>query len=83
MENSYGQVPMKVFEAAIKNIEKNARKQGRTEEEIDEIPISFEYLIGSFFPEIVKNVEREANIQHTKGYIEGYNAAKEELKGIK
>ena len=78
---SYGSVPLKKFKEAIKQIEDNAKVYNMTAEEVQEIPITFEYLIGSFFPEVVKNVHEEANKQYTKGYLEGRKAMEEELNG--
>jgi len=79
--DSYGSVPLKTFKHAIKQIEDNAKVYNMTAEEVEEIPITFEYLIGSFFPEVVKNVRDEANKQYTKGYLEGRKAMEEELNG--
>lgn len=38
--------------------------------------ISFEFIIGSFFPKIMDNIKQE----FTRNYLEGYKAAKEEDK---
>lgn len=77
MDKSYGSVPLKTVKKAIKQIEDNCKLFNMTQEEVDETPIPFEYLIGSFFPEVLKNVQAEANRQYTKGFIEGQKAAKE------
>ena len=77
MNKSYGSVPLKTVKKAIKQIEDNYKVYNVTQEEIDETPITFEYLIGSFFPEVVKNVQAEANRQYTKGFIDGQNSVKE------
>ena len=77
MNKSYGSVPLKTIKNAIKQIEDTYNVFNMTQEEIDETPITFEYLIGSFFPEVVKNVQLEANRQYTKGFIDGQKAAKE------
>lgn len=77
----YGSVSLKTLKNAIKQVEDNAKKNNMTAKEIEEIPITFDYLIGSFFPEIVKNVHNEANKQYTKGYIEGRKSMEEKLNG--
>lgn len=78
MEKSYGSIPLGVLEKAVAQIRTNANVYNMTEEELKKIPVPFEYLIGSFFPEVLKNVQEEANKQYTKGYIDGMKAAKEE-----
>lgn len=79
-EESYGKVPLKTVKDAIRQIENNAKVYNMTAEEVEEIPITFEYLIGSFFPEVLKNIEREVNLQYTRGIIEGRKMMKEELE---
>ena len=79
-EEPYGQVPLKTVKRAIKQIEDNAKVYNMTAEQVEEIPITFEYLIGSFFPEVLKNVEKEVNLQYTRGYMEGRQSMKEELE---
>lgn len=37
----------------------------------DDTDISFEYIIGSCFPDIYNNIKKELHIQYTKGYVEG------------
>ena len=74
---SYGSVPLSKLKRAIKKIEDDAKVYNITAEQLDEMPITFEYLIGSFFPEVIKNVRDEANKQYTKGYFAGMVAAKE------
>lgn len=72
---SYGSVPLSKLKAAIAQIEDHYRD---TPERLDDIEVTFEYLIGSFFPEVVKNVQDEANKQYTAGYFAGMAAAKGE-----
>lgn len=79
-QESYGQVPLKTLKRAIQQIENNAKVYNMTKEQVEEIPVTFEYLIGSFFPEVVKNVHEEANKQYTKGYFDGRKSMEEELK---
>lgn len=77
---SYGSVPLGKIKRAIHQIEVDMRVRNLTAEQLDEVPVTFEYLIGSFFPEIVEKVHKEANIQYTKGIIEGRRMMKEELE---
>ena len=78
---SYGSIPLKTIKHALEQAEKNARVYNMTAEQVEEMPITFEYLIGSFFPEVLKNIEKEVNIQYTKGYFAGRKAMEEELNG--
>ena len=45
----------------------------------DDIYISFEYLIGSFYPNILENMRNALNEAHTSGYIEGIQSIKESV----
>jgi len=35
--------------------------------------ITFEFLVGSCFPDIMNNIKEEIRKQYTKGYIDGQN----------
>ena len=35
--------------------------------------ISFEFLVGSCFPDALQNIKEEMRSQYTKGYIDGLN----------
>ena len=35
--------------------------------------ITFEFLVGSCFPDIMNNIKEEMRKQYTKGYIDGQN----------
>lgn len=37
----------------------------------DDTEISFEYLVGSCFPDILKNIKKALHTQYTNGYVEG------------
>lgn len=37
----------------------------------DETEISFEYLVGSCFPDIMDNIKKTIAAQYTQGYIDG------------
>lgn len=43
----------------------------------DESEITFEFLVGSCFPDILNNIKTEIHKQYTKGYIEGKRESKE------
>jgi chromosome segregation and condensation protein ScpB len=70
---SYGYVPLSKLKAAIAQIEEHYQD---SPERLDDVQVTFEYLIGSFFPEIVKNVHDEANKQYTLGYLAGLEVGK-------
>lgn len=72
-QKSYGSVKFSRLKAAIQQIEDHYKD---TPERLDDVEVTFEYLVGSFFPEIVKNIHEEVNKQYTQGYIAGLNAKK-------
>lgn len=37
----------------------------------DDMDISFEYVVGSCFPNIMENIERAMRQQYTLGFVEG------------
>lgn len=79
MESSYKQVPFRNLEAAIKKLKKYYKENGLHPETQE---VSFEYMVGSFFPEIIKNIDERINRERTEAFIEGVNSAKERY-GIK
>lgn len=40
-------------------------------ERIDDIELSFEFIIGSLFPDVYNNILEALNREHTLGYMEG------------
>ncbi len=66
---SYGSVKYGKLQAALQQIADHFEGEP---EKLADVNITFEYLIGSFFPTIVKNVHDEANKQYTAGYLAGY-----------
>lgn len=73
--NSYGCVSLATLKAAIKQIEKhNTAKLPDAD-----INITFEYLIGSFFPTITNNIQNEMKRQYTLGYIAGQKDKKDDI----
>ena len=77
MEHKLSTVKLSHIESAIKSIKQHYKD---TPERIDDIEISFEYIIGSFFPDVWKNIQQALTDEHTKGYIEGLNDQSKNLK---
>lgn len=73
-----GYVPAKAIKSAIEKLEKDAMQENIN---FDEIQISFEYLIGSFFPSIIDNIYTEVNQQYTLGYLAGLKEGKNDSQG--
>lgn len=71
---SYGKVKLSKVKAAIKQIEEHYQD---CPERLEDIEITFEYLVGSFFPKIVENIQKEMNKQYTLGYLQRVNEEKE------
>ena len=42
--------------------------------------ISFEFLVGSCFPDIMNNIKEEMRRQHAQGYAEGLKANEEVVR---
>lgn len=71
---SYGKVKLSTVKAAIKQIEEHYKD---CPERLEDVEITFEYLVGSFFPKIVENIQKEMNKQYTLGYLQRVNEEKE------
>ena len=71
---SYGSVPLSRVKAAIKQIEGHYQD---CPERLEEVNITFEYLVGSFFPKIVDNINDRMKQLYTEGYLQGLKDAKE------
>jgi chromosome segregation and condensation protein ScpB len=71
---SYGKVKLSTVKAAIKQIEEHYQD---CPERLEEVEITFEYLVGSFFPKIVENIQKEMKRQYTLGYLQRVNEEKE------
>ena len=65
---SYGSVPYVSVKAALKQIEEH---YADAPERLNDVSITFEYLVGSFFPKIIENINKAMNEQYTLGYIQG------------
>lgn len=68
-EDNLGTVKLSTLEKAIKQIKKEISPKTDCE-------ISFEFIIGSFFPKVLENIKNT----FTVNYMEGYKAGKEEAK---
>ena len=71
---SYGSVSLTKVKAAIKQIEEHYQD---CPERLEDVNITFEYLVGSFFPKIVDNINDKMKQLYTEGYIQGLQDAKE------
>ena len=74
---SYGKVKLSKVKAAIKQIEDHYQD---CPERLEDVEITFEYLVGSFFPKIIDNIQKEMNKQYTLGYLQRVNEEKENTK---
>ena len=52
---SYGKVPLSRVKAAIKQVEGH---YADCPERLEDVELTFEYLVGSFFPKIVENINK-------------------------
>lgn len=68
-------VKLKTLKDAIKSIERDFAGQPIN---VDEVEITFEYIVGSFFPQVMSNINEHIKREKTNSYIEGYNAGKAE-----
>ena len=68
MPDSYGKVKYAQVKAALDQI---AEHYQDNPDRLDDVDISFEYLVGSFFPNIVKNIQSAMSQQYINGYIQG------------
>ena len=66
--NSYGKVKYSQVKAALNQI---AEHYQNDPERLDDVDITFEYLVGSFFPTIIKNINAAMDQQYINGYIDG------------
>lgn len=71
---SYGSVKLSRVKAAIKQIEDHYKD---CPERLEDVEVTFEYLVGSFFPRIIDNINSRMNDMYTQGYLQGLNEAKE------
>lgn len=69
--SSLGFVYLSQLESVLEKMKNNANVQG-----IQDPEISFECLIGTFFPRVLDNIHDEMNRQYTLGYIQGQGGQK-------
>ena len=67
------------IKSAVASIEKHFQDEP---ERLDDIEVSFEYVIGSFFPKIWDKIQNSLKEEHTKGFIEGFEAGKNSKEEI-
>ena len=48
------------------------------EGDINELELSFEFLIGTFYPHVLKNIQSALAREHTLGFIEGRESLNED-----
>lgn len=72
---SYGSVKLTSVKAAIKQIEEHYQD---CPERLEDVEVTFEYLVGSFFPKIIDNINKRMNDTYTQGYIQGFSEGKEQ-----
>lgn len=70
---SYGSVKLSRVKAAIKQIEDHYQD---CPERLEDVEVTFEYLVGSFFPRIIDNINTRMNDTYTQGYLQGFNDGK-------
>ena len=46
--------------------------------DISELELSFEFLIGTFYPHVLKNIQSALAREHTLGFIEGRESLNED-----
>lgn len=63
---SYGKVAYQKVADALAQVAYNAGNN------LNEVELSFEYLVGSFFPEVMANITATMKDTYTQGYIAGY-----------
>lgn len=44
----------------------------------DDTDVSFEYIVGSCFPDVLQNIKKAMHNQYTQGYVTGLREAKKE-----
>jgi hypothetical protein len=76
---TYGTVKLSTVKAAIVQIEEHYQE---CPERLEDVEVTFEYLIGSFFPKIVENINETINKQYTLGYIQGLKDGKEGCQNV-
>lgn len=71
---TYGTVKLTKVKAAIAQIEEHYQE---CPERLEDVELTFEYLVGSFFPKIVNNITEQMNRKYSEGYFQGLQDGKE------
>ena len=72
----------KIAEVFERRVEAAREANGETEEiNIDEMEVSFDYIVGSLFPTVYKNIMDEITRKYGEGYIQGREDMKNEIEG--
>lgn len=69
MDENLDKVQFTHFKRVVEQVEKTYKGN------LNELELSFEFIMASLFPQIYKRVQERLNKEHTLGYIEGYKAA--------
>lgn len=72
-------VKLSRIKAAVDSIEKHYTE---SPERLKDVEVSFEYIIGSFFPNIWNKIQDTLKEEHTKGFIEGFEEGKKSKEEI-
>lgn len=48
---------------------------------LEDMEVTFEYIIASCFPRVWTNIQKRLAYEHTQGYIEGREDMKNEIEG--
>lgn len=67
------------IKSAVASIEKHFQDEP---ERLEDVEVSFEYVIGSFFPNIWNKIQDTLKEEHTKGFIEGFEEGKKSKEEI-
>lgn len=66
-------VPLAQIKKVISAVEAHYKDEPQR---IDDITLSFEFIMGSFFPKVYDNIQEALRLEHTRGYIEGLEESK-------
>jgi hypothetical protein len=80
LEKTLPNIKLSRIKHIIESVEKHFQEEP---DRIEDIELSFEFIIGSLYPDVYKNIMDTLNSEHTRGYIQGYKDAKAEMEGKK
>lgn len=66
-ESSLDKIPFTKLKAAIESIERDYKKDF-PDADINTLEVTFEYLTGSFYPNVLKNIQDSIKLAYTQGY---------------